>query len=126
MDFELSEDDASFLNNTFPDRWKTIVSGVERGIAISPYHLPKGYNLLKVNMMILIPQNYPVAKLDMFYLSPEIAKTNDESIAALNNETHFDRAWQRWSRHYSWQAGIHNIATHLQVVKNSLEEELLR
>lgn len=125
MDFELSDDDIGFLDSDFKG-WQTIISDVERGIIIKNHLLPEGYNCQKVEIMILIPQDYPVAALDMFYISPEITKTNSRNIEALDNETHFNRQWQRWSRHYQWQAGIHSIATHLQVVKNSLIEELER
>ena len=121
MDFALPDDDVGFLNNSFPSRWRTIVSTVDRGIVISRYALPACYTLQEVEMMILIPQNYPMAELDMFYLSPEVTKTNGNAIGGVSNETHFDRQWQRWSRHYQWQAGIHNIATHLGVVNNALK-----
>ena len=123
MDFELPDDDIGFLNNSF-DVWQTIISNVERGIIIKNYSLPDGYNCQQVEMMILVPQNYPAAALDMFYISPDIIKTNGRSIGALSSGAHFDRQWQRWSRHYQWQAGIHNIATHLHAVKNALEDEL--
>ncbi|WP_424946015.1 E2/UBC family protein [Candidatus Spongiihabitans sp.] len=126
MDFALPDDDVGLLNNTFPSRWKTIVSTVERGIVISRYALPVGYTLSEVEIMILIPQDYPMAQLDMFYLSPDVAKTNGNAIGAVSNELHFNRQWQRWSRHYQWQVGINNIATHLGVVKNALETELLK
>ncbi len=126
MDFALPDDDTNFLNTSFNGKWDGIVSNVERGIIIKNYPLPDGYNHKEVEMMILVPQDYPVAALDMFYIFPEITKTNGRIIEALNTESHLDRQWQRWSRHYPWQAGIHNIATHLQVVKNSLIEELNR
>lgn len=126
MDFELPDDDIGFLENAFKGKWNTVTIDTERGIIINNYPLPKGYSHTEVEMMILIPQDYPMAALDMFYLLPEITKTNGGTIGALNNEPHLDRQWQRWSRHYEWQAGIHNIATHLHIVKNSLEEELKR
>lgn len=124
MDFELLDDDVGFLNSTFNNKWQTIISSVARGIVIENYSLPSGYNLLEVKMMILVPQDYPMARLDMFYISPSIAKNNGNPIQQLGNATHFGIQWQGWSRHYTWQAGIHNIATHFQVIKNFLEEEL--
>ncbi len=126
MDFVLPDDDIDRLNNDFSGRWKTIINDVERGIVISHYALPPGYSLPEVNMLILVPQGYPMAQLDMFYLSPGVAKTNGNAIGALKNEVHFDQQWQRWSRHYQWQAGVHNMRTHLDVAENSLDEELLR
>lgn len=126
MNFELPNSDVGFLDNKFNDKWQTIISDTERGIIIKNYLLPEGYNHIEVKMMILIPQDYPMAALDMFYLLPEIAKISGNSIEALNNENHFNEQWQRWSRHYQWQAGVYNIATHFQVIKNSLIEELDR
>lgn len=124
MDFELPDDDVGFLNNAFPGKWKTIVGTVERGIVISRYALPVGYALSEAEIMILIPQEYPMAQLDMFYLSPDVAKTNGNAIGTVSNVSHFNRQWQRWSRHYQWQVGVHNIATHLGTVRNALESEL--
>ena len=127
MDFDLPEDDIGFLDSAFGrENWHTIIKDAEQGIVIKKYSLPQGYNQPTVAMMILIPQDYPMAALDMFYLSPDISKTNGKSIGALQNEAHFDKQWQRWSRHYPWKAGTYNIATHMQVVKNSLIEELDR
>lgn len=126
MDFELLDDDVGFLNSTFNDKWQTIPSTVAQGIVIENYSLPSGYNPSEIKMMILVPQNYPMAQLDMFYTSPSIAKNNGNPIQALNNVQHFGMQWQGWSRHYTWQEGIHNIATHFQAIKNFLEEELQR
>lgn len=122
MGFKLPKDDLGFLEDSFRGKWETIVDEVERGILIKNYFLPEGYKQLDVEMMILVPQNYPMAALDMFYVSPDIAKVTGNNIVALSNESHFSKRWQRWSRHYQWEAGIHNIATHLQVVKNALED----
>lgn len=126
MNFELPDDDVGFLENEFKGKWQTIISDTERGIIVKKYSLSEGYNQSEVEMMILIPQDYPMAALDMFYLLPGIAKTNGSDIKALNNEEHFGKQWQRWSRHYTWEAGIHNIATHFHSIKDSLEGELQR
>ncbi len=126
MSFELPNDDIEFLNLEFNNQWEYKKNDAERGIIIKNYPILEGYSCVEVSLMILVPQNYPVSALDMFYVLPEITKTNGNAISALENENHFDIQWQRWSRHYNWQAGIHNIATHLTVVKNCLKEELQR
>ena len=124
MDFELPEDDIGFLNHSFKNSWSTVIDSKEQGIIIKNYSLPEGYDQARVEVMILIPQNYPVAALDMFYLCPSIFKKNADSIEQLSDESHFDKQWQRWSRHYNWKAGINNIATHIKFVENALIKEL--
>ncbi len=124
MDFELPEDDVGFLNNSFEGRWSTIINSTEQGIIIRNYSLPEGYDPSEVKVMILIPQNYPMAALDMFYLCPGTFKKNGHNIEQLSDESHFDKQWQRWSRHYEWQAGTNNIAIHLKFVENALIDEL--
>ena len=121
----LTEDDVQYLNQEFPDSWNEIVDD-SSGIIVKNFSLPLGYNIDKVELLIIIPNDYPMAALDMFYLYPEIHKKNRATIEALTNEIHFGKQWQRWSRHYSWLPGIHCLATHMKVVRNSLEEELLK
>ena len=126
MCFHLPQDDTDFLDDSFNKRWKRIADDKERGIVIEGYLLPEGYNQSEAEMMLLIPLNYPMAALDMFYVSPDITKVSGNDIAALDSEVHLSRKWQRWSRHYDWLEGIHNIATHLAVVENALRDELQR
>lgn len=124
MNFKLPSDDIEFLNSQFNNQWEYKKNDTERGIVVQNYSLPVGYSSAEVCLMILVPENYPISKLDMFYLLPGVDKTNGRVINALNNEDHFDIQWQRWSRHYPWQAGVSNMATHLQVIKNCLMEDL--
>lgn len=124
MDFILPAQDLDFLNNKFKDKWQSIISNNEQGVIVTKYSLPKGYSQSEVDIMILIPKDYPMAQLDMFYILPEITKTNNTNIKALNKENHFDKQWQRWSRHYDWQPGIYNIATHFHIIEQALVKEV--
>ena len=122
----LTDDDEEYLKSNFKDRCECLVLNGEQAIIIKDYKLPEGYNHTLIELMVLVPVNYPMAQLDMFYVSPSIAKKNNRGIKALNNEVHVGREWQRWSRHYPWEPGVHNVATHLKVVENSFKEELKR
>ena len=123
MDSALTDDDIKYLNITFNGHWQEITEQV-RGIIIKDYLLPLGYNISKAEMMIIIPNGYPMAALDMFYLHPKICKQNSNVISALTDEVHFGKSWQRWSRHYLWIPGVHNLSTHMRVIQNSLKQEL--
>lgn len=126
MSFNLPDDDKVFLNTQFNEKWETVTLNGEQGVIITDYELPVGYNESKIELMLLVPQDYPMSALDMFYVSPDIAKQNGNSIEALTNEPHFSKEWQRWSRHYQWEPGAHSVATHLKFIENCFNEELQR
>ena len=121
--FPLPPDDTEYLKVNLL-RWKPLVEGSKKGIIISNYELPDGYTPKKADLMIMIPENYPTANLDMFYFSPGIRREDNMTIEGLSNETHFGKQWQRWSRHYEWRAGVDNMATHIPYIRNQLEFEL--
>ena len=121
--FSLPSEDREYLKANFPN-WEQVSEDSKKGIVIRNYHLPKGYNLKKSDLMLLIPDNYPTTKIDMFYFSPDINRIDRTNIEALSPETHFQRNWQRWSRHYDWRVGIDNISTHITYIHNQLKFEI--
>ena len=120
----LPEEDLEFLEATYPGRWKLVNEGEKAGLIIKNYPLPGGYTPEKSDLLLLIPNNYPAGMIDMFYFDPEVVREDGSSIATLAQESHFERTWQRWSRHYEWRPGVDSIATHVTYVKNQLESEL--
>ena len=121
---DLPPEDKQYLNTTFPSKWKIESIESECGLIVNDYSLPEGYNFSKADLLILIPNNYPMAHLDMFYLDPGIARKDGKPIEALQDETHLGKKWQRWSRHYQWRAGLDDIKTHMYIIENSLKKEL--
>ena len=121
-DFPLTDDDEEFLDASF-DRWKPVTKDGQHGIIIYNYKLPKKYEPQCSDLMIIIPNDYPAAALDMFYFSPGISRKDGRDINALTNEDHFGKSWQRWSRHYAWDPNIYNVAYHMSFVKNKLEKD---
>ena len=120
----LPEEDEEFLNSN-GHHWKPLDEmGAKHGLLIKCFPIPDGYRPATTDLMLLIPADYPAAGIDMFYFDPGIARNDRRDIGALEIETHFNRNWQRWSRHYDWRAGVDNVATHITYVKNQLESEL--
>ena len=123
--YPLPQEDTEFLNEN-GHTWNQEIEGDKRGLIISNYKLPSGYAPREVTMMLLIPSDYPTAKVDMFYFSPGASREDGVTIGALSEEEHFGRRWQRWSRHYDWHPGEHNLAYHITYVGNQLKSELDR
>ena len=127
MSFSLTEkEDIAFLNSHFPGLWETREVNGNRGLVIKGYSLPSGYNEERVDLMILIPHNYPLAGLDTFYVKPDIERSDGLAIKAVATEIHLGESWQRWSRHYDWVPGEDNLVRHLRRVEIWLREEVQR
>ena len=120
----LPEEDMDFLSSDYSDKWEELTEIGKTGLLIKDYPLPEGYTPRKTNLMLIIPDSYPVGMIDMFYFNPPVARQDGIGIAALADEPHFNQQWQRWSRHYDWRPGINNVSTHITYVRNELISEL--
>lgn len=120
--YELQAEETAYLNANYSS-WGFLSADGLCGVVIHNFPVPPGYTPESSDMMVVIPQGYPAAALDMFYFCPELAKTNGGSIGALAMEQYFGRAWQRWSRHYQWIPGQDDIVRHIEFVKNTLKKE---
>ena len=114
----LSEEDIVYLNS-LEKKWETETGSEIRMLIIYNFDLPEGYNQKSSDLMIVIPPNYPVAGLDMFYLAPGVQRKDGLKIPRLKQEIHGGRNWQRWSRHYPWEVG-YGLAHHMDTVNLSL------
>lgn len=125
-DLSLPADDTEFLDATF-DAWDSISDGRGQGVIVHSYSLPRGFTQASVDLLIQIPPRYPATTLDMFYLSPAVARTDGRPIGQLSNHTFAGRCWQRWSRHriqgQQWRPGIDNLSTHFSLVWSALVAE---
>lgn len=120
----LPDEDTDFLNAQYNSRWEELSEGNTRGLLIRDYPLPEGYTPKNSNLMLLVPDNYPGAMIDMFYFDPPVQREDGAEIEALSYECHFGQHWQRWSRHYDWRPGIDNMSTHITYVSNQLRSEI--
>lgn len=117
----VTDEDIEFLN-AMGKNWVVKEDGGGRMLVIRDFDLPGGFDHGKIDLMVIIPPNYPAAGLDMFYLAPGVKRQDGREINALAVETRDGRQWQRWSRHYPWQAG-YGIANHMEAVQCSLEND---
>lgn len=84
------------------------------------------YTVGSVDLLIHIPPGYNQARLDMFYVDPEIRirATGDVPQAATNIETYFGRRWQRFSRHFKepgWRPGVDCLQSMLAKIVAELQ-----
>ena len=117
----LTDDDLEFLGSLGKE-WTLKTDNGVRMIVVRDFDLPSGFNHKTNDLMVIIPPNYPVAGLDMFYLSPGVERKDGREIGALAQESHGGKEWQRWSRHYRWQMG-YGIANHCGFIKAALNGE---
>jgi len=125
-EYPLPNEDIEYLNANHGDKWYLKLDSLNNpvGLIIKDYKLPDGYHPDQSNLMVLIPSNYPMSGIDMFYFCPDVLRKDGKVLGALTPEKHFDKRWQRWSRHYEWRPGIDCIATHISYVRNQLNSEL--
>lgn len=76
------------------------------------------------DLLVLIPSGYATTKLDSFYTSPWL-KRSDGAFPdrAHSQETLFGQVWQFWSRHLAdgeWRVGIDGLETYLQYIRGEL------
>lgn len=127
-DFSMPEEDSDFLKK-LDLSWDSFSEG-SRWLILRDYFLPVGYNVDKCDVAIAIPANYPVEQLDMFYMYPNLSRTDNQAIGALSAQTIEGKQYQRWSRHRTvlnqWVPGEDNLATHLELMNYSLQEEFTK
>ena len=94
-------------------------------VIIESWNLPAGkYDHEEVSVLLLVPDGYPDAAPDMFYVHPwiRLLGATDWPRAAAVSYSFRGSNWQRWSRHWSdWRPGIDGIQTWLLKVRHALE-----
>ncbi|HCI6736243.1 multiubiquitin domain-containing protein [Raoultella planticola] len=104
--------------------WETYLSGNARWLIIHDYELPEGYNHHKIKLALLITSGYPVNMLDMFYVYPPLSRVNGVNIPATEATAVIDSvAYQRWSRHRSWDPETDSVISQLAMADGCLQKE---
>jgi hypothetical protein len=128
-DFLLQQEDVSYLEEKGL-AYETVLSDGAQWVILRDYALPAGYNQPHTDVAIRIPQNYPIAPLDMFYMYPNLARTDGQAIGALSPLAIEGKQYQQWSRHRTannqWVPGEDNLATHIALMNHSLNEEFTK
>ena len=102
-----------------------VVEDDSAAVIIDHWVLPSGkYDAEQVSLLLLLPNGYPDAAPDMFYLHPwiKIRGSSNWPEAADIYHSFLDTDWQRWSRHWhDWRPGVDGIHTWLLKIKSALE-----
>lgn len=109
-------------------RYALYDQGATTLLVIHGYELPPGYTLDRVELLIEIPDTYPDAKLDMFWVYPivKITATNAEPQATSERREFDDKTWQRFSRHLNnWRPESDSLQTFLVWIRRHLEHDVL-
>ena len=132
-EFRLLETDEKFLDQS-EFEWETIIDRDEnfnilgRFLKISSYNLPLGYDANSVEILVIIPENYPRTGLDSFYCFPPISKLNGGEIPNLGTNTFLKKDFQFWSRHLGnrnqWDSTRDSVITHLALIEESFSREV--
>ena len=126
--FSLPESDTDFLNE-MGFRWEALSENQYNWLLIHDHSLPDGYQVKSCTVALMIPPSYPALEIDMAYFFPELIKTSGRAISATSQQPIDAIIFQRWSRHRQagdWKPGVDNVATHLTLVDNWLENDINR
>ncbi len=122
----LPEDDAEYLRDKGLT-WELLPDGSGGCLVMKNFEVSADiYDRAQTDLMIRIPQGYPMAALDMFYVDPPLKlKNGSYPQAATVFEDHAGRKWQRFSRHLNdanspWQGGVDGIRSFLALVTREL------
>lgn len=127
--FELMKDDAAYLQAlNLP--YETVIEGSVRRVVIHGFPIPHGYNVDKSSVFVNLQPGYPDAQIDMAYFYPNLSRADGKLIGALSPQAFDGRNWQQWSRHRTpisaWRMGEDNLSTHMTLVADWLNQELLK
>lgn len=92
----------------------------KRYLVIEGVPVPDHFTPSAVTLLIILPNGFPMAAPDMFWVDPRLSLADGRvPEAAGHYETHLGRTWQRFSWHYThgaaaWQVGRSSMLTHVQ------------
>ena len=123
-EFPLPEEDEESLN-ALGRPWETIREGSNQWLLLHEMDFPAGLNHPKGSVAVQIPPSYPTSGLDMAYFHPHLARVDNKPIGQTQCMQPIEgKQWQRWSRHYTWQPGVHSVSTHVVLINRWLEAAL--
>lgn len=99
--------------------------GANSMLVIPGFELPRGWSHPMVDLMVIIPASYPLAAVDMFWVSPTISLSNGcAPEAATLIERHGESSWQRFSWHYKrpWNPTKDTLTSHISFCAQRLNQ----
>lgn len=98
-------------------------------LVVPDFPLPGHWSQARVTLMVVLPNGYPMAPPDMFWVDPYLRLPNGaEAAGAQCVETHLGRQWQRFSWHYTdgqaWNPARSSLLSHIQFAKARLNQAM--
>lgn len=94
--------------------------GGSRYLLVEGVPTPAHFTPNEVSLLVVVPNGFPMAAPDMFWVDPPLRLTDGREPEGGNcYEQHLGRTWQRFSWHYAqgqtaWRIGVSSLLTHLQ------------
>lgn len=89
-------------------------------LVVPGFQLPEAWGRQVITILVQIPNGFPQAAPDMFWVEPEIhLASGADPNAAGSREIHLERQWQRFSWHYAdqqaaWRPATSTLLSHLR------------
>lgn len=102
--------------------------GGTRYLLVEHFPVPAHFARTDVTMLIIVPNGFPMAAPDMFWVDPHLRLADGrEPEGGGVYEGHLGRMWQRFSWHYTqgqaaWRVGHSSLLTHLQFCQSRLAQ----
>lgn len=115
------------VQSVFP-RAHLLENAGNRYLVVPDVSLPVHWSSSEATLLAIIPNGYPMAALDMFWMDPELRLSDGRSPAgASTGEQHLGRPWQRFSWHYTggqngWRLGQSSLLSHLRFCQSRLAQ----
>lgn len=97
----------------------------EKFLIIDNFDLGEHYAPRQVRLLVKIPQGFPVAEMDMFWVQPAVQKVTGEVPQCTLMETYMGSTWQRFSRHRdpnTWNPVLGGLRCHFAFIKEALRK----
>ena len=108
------------------DRVDVLPNGQLKLVVVRDMPLPKGWRQKPVDLMIQVPQSYPPAALDMFWVFPHLKLSSGAwPDRGSTFEQHAGINWQRFSWHYignRWNPARNTLLSHLKFCLTRLHQ----
>jgi hypothetical protein len=125
FDTKLAED-VQYLRDRH-DAVEVIEEGARTLIIVREIELPLHWNQRTTDLLIQVPQGYPLAALDMFWVTPGLVLSDGRQPQNADQmEAYAGRVWQRFSWHYppeyQWNPTRDGILSHMRFARSRLSQ----
>lgn len=102
-----------------------VEDGARSMVIIRTVPLPSHWNRASTDILVQVPQGYPMSAMDMFWVNPGLS-LSDGRIPEKGDylETFMRQTWQRFSWHYQnnhqWNPSVDGLCSHLRFARMRL------